>query len=55
MATKKAPTKAAFERSKFDKERKGVKEGSKEDMKMDAKQMQSMRKAMPKTGAKGKR
>ena len=32
-------TKAAFEKSKFDKEPKGVKEGSKKDMAMDKKQM----------------
>jgi len=32
--------KAAFEKSKFDVEKKGVKEGSPEDMAMDRRQMQ---------------
>ncbi|NVN99234.1 MAG: hypothetical protein HXX17_07920 [Geobacteraceae bacterium] len=43
MATKKPmPAKmAAFEKSRFDVEKKGVKEGSKADMKMDKKQFKA--------------
>jgi hypothetical protein len=40
-------TKAEFEKSPFDKEKKGVKEGSKEDMARDKKQMKAMSKKMP--------
>lgn len=39
-----AKTKAAFERSGFDKEKKGEKEGSKADMKRDAKQFAKFKK-----------
>jgi hypothetical protein len=40
-------TKAMFEKSGFDKEKKGVKEGSKEDMAMDKKQMKAAKKKTP--------
>lgn len=36
-----AKGKAAFERSKFDVEKKGVKEGSKEDKELDRRQMKA--------------
>lgn len=39
-------TKAAYERSAFDKEKPGVKEGSKADMKADTAGMAKMKKAM---------
>ena len=38
-------TKAAFEKSKFDVEKKGVKEGSKEDMAEDKRQFAKFKKA----------
>ena len=41
-------TKAAFEKSPFDKEKKGVKEGSKADMAMDKKQMKAAMAKKPK-------
>lgn len=44
----KMPMKKAFEKSKFDIEKKGVKEGSKADKKMDAKQMPAFLKAKKK-------
>jgi len=44
------PTKAAFERSKFDKD-KGVKEGSPADKARDAKQFPAFKKAVAKKGA----
>lgn len=44
MAKGKA-TKAAFERSKFDKERPGVKEGSRRDIAMDKKQFSAFKKS----------
>lgn len=39
-----------FEKSGFDKEKKGVKEGSKADKAMDKKQMAAAAKKMPKKG-----
>lgn len=49
----KAPTKAAYERSKFDKDR-GVREGSKADMKRDAKGMAAMKAATAKKAGRKK-
>lgn len=45
--------KMKFEQSKFDNDR-GVKEGSKADLKRDAKEKVVMKKAMAKPGRKGK-
>ncbi len=41
----KKPTMKAFEKSKFDKERPGVKEGSKKDRDMDKKQFKAFAKS----------
>lgn len=45
MAAKKAMTMKGFEKSKFDKEPKGMKEGSKADKALDKKQFAMMKKA----------
>lgn len=47
---KKKMTMKEFERSSYDKEPKGVKEGSKEDMALDKKQLKAVNKGMKKGG-----